>query len=107
MKFVVAGIGTWGREWAELVAGHPETAIVATVDVALEAVAADALVIVTNPGQHNSSRFRRDQIRGGKAGDHSRERGTPNLKGELRISEYNPFPGRCFERCVDPCSTND
>jgi predicted dehydrogenase len=74
MNFVVAGIGTWGREWAELLAGHSETAVVATVDVApnaatwsknrldvpcfesldvaLDAVAADAVLIVTNPGQH-------------------------------------------------------
>lgn len=74
MDFIVVGIGFWGREWAELLKTHPLASAVATVDVseaaakwsretlgipcfsslseAIEKVPADAVLVVTNPGQH-------------------------------------------------------
>jgi predicted dehydrogenase len=74
MNFIVAGIGFWGKEWAELLKAHPLVSVVATVDVketaaqwsretlgipcfpslseAIEKVPADAVLVVTNPGQH-------------------------------------------------------
>src|SRR4051812_8934179 len=74
MDFIVVGIGFWGREWAELLKVSPLASVVATVDVkesaaawsletlgvpcfaslseAIEKVPADAVLVVTNPGQH-------------------------------------------------------
>jgi predicted dehydrogenase len=74
MDFIVVGIGFWGKEWAELLKAHPLASVVATVDVkesaarwsqetlgipcfpnlseAIEKVPADAVLVVTNPGQH-------------------------------------------------------
>ena len=74
MKFIVAGIGFWGKEWVELLRTHPRASVVATVDKS-EAAAAwsqqtygipcfpdlatataktstDAVLVVTNPSQH-------------------------------------------------------
>ena len=74
MDFIVVGIGFWGKEWAELLKAHPLASVVATVDVketaaawsqqtlgtpcfpslsqAIANVPADAVLVVTNPGQH-------------------------------------------------------
>jgi predicted dehydrogenase len=74
MDFIVVGIGFWGREWAELLKVSSLASVVATVDVkesatawsqetlgvpcfpslseAIEKVRADAVLVVTNPGQH-------------------------------------------------------
>ena len=74
MDFIVVGIGFWGKEWAELLKAHPLASVVATVDVketaavwsqetlgipcfpslreAIEKVPADAVLVVTNPDQH-------------------------------------------------------
>jgi predicted dehydrogenase len=74
VDFIVVGIGFWGKEWAELLKGSSFASVVATVDVkesaaawsqqtlgipcfpslgeAIENVRADAVLVVTNPGQH-------------------------------------------------------
>ena len=74
MDFIVVGIGFWGKEWAQLLKTHSLAAVVATVDVketaaawsqetlgipcfpslseAMAKVPADAVLVVTNPGQH-------------------------------------------------------
>jgi myo-inositol 2-dehydrogenase / D-chiro-inositol 1-dehydrogenase len=74
MNFIVVGIGFWGKEWAELLQAHPLASLVATVDLketaaawsretlgipcfpslseAIKEVSADAVLVVTNPGQH-------------------------------------------------------
>jgi predicted dehydrogenase len=74
MDFIVVGIGFWGREWCKLLKTHQRASVVATVDVneaaanwsqneqgipcypsladAAEKVPADAVLVVTNPGQH-------------------------------------------------------
>jgi predicted dehydrogenase len=74
VDFIVVGIGFWGKEWAELLKAHPLASVVATVDVketaaawsqqtlgtpcfpslsqAIANVPADAVLVVTNPGQH-------------------------------------------------------
>jgi predicted dehydrogenase len=74
MKFIVVGIGFWGREWVELLRTHPRASVVATVDKSEAAAAwsqqtygipcfpdlatataktsADAVLVVTNPSQH-------------------------------------------------------
>ncbi len=74
MDFIVVGIGRWGREWAELLQAHPLASVASTVDVseaaakwsqetlgipcfpslreAIEKAPADAVLVVTNPGQH-------------------------------------------------------
>jgi predicted dehydrogenase len=74
MDFIVVGIGFWGKEWAEILKAHPGASVVATVDFseqaaewsrdtlgvpcfprlgeAIKKVPADAVLVVTNPGQH-------------------------------------------------------
>jgi predicted dehydrogenase len=74
MNFVIAGIGVFGKKWAELLKCHSLSSLVATVDInesaaqwsretlqipcfssladALSKVSADAVLVVTNPAQH-------------------------------------------------------
>ena len=74
MKFIVVGIGFWGKEWVELLSTHPRASVVATVDKSEAAAAwsqqtfgipcfpdlatataktsADTVLVVTNPSQH-------------------------------------------------------
>ena len=74
MKFIVAGIGFFGKKWVELLEAHPLASVVATVDrsyaaaewsrqtrgipcfqhlkTAVEEVEAEAVLVVTNPSQH-------------------------------------------------------
>jgi predicted dehydrogenase len=74
MKFIVVGIGFWGKEWVELLWKHPRASVVATVDkneaaavwsqqtygipcfndlaTATAKTSADAVLVVTNPNQH-------------------------------------------------------
>jgi len=74
MKFIVAGVGFWGKEWVELLWTHPRASVVATVDkseaaaawsqqtygipcfpdlaTAAQKISADAVLVVTNPSQH-------------------------------------------------------
>jgi predicted dehydrogenase len=74
MKFIVVGIGFWGKEWVELLSTHPRASVVATVDkseaaaawsqqtfgipcfpdlaTATAKISADAVLVVTNPSQH-------------------------------------------------------
>jgi predicted dehydrogenase len=74
MKFIVVGVGFWGKKWTELLAAHPRASVVATVDkndaaaawsqqtygipgfsdlaAASSKTAADAVLVVTNPSQH-------------------------------------------------------
>ena len=74
MDFIVVGIGFWGKEWAEILKTRPDASVVATVDFseqapewsrdtlgvpcfprlgeAIEKVPTDAVLVVTNPGQH-------------------------------------------------------
>jgi predicted dehydrogenase len=74
MKFIVAGVGFWGKEWVELLWTHPRASVVATVDkseaaaawsqqtygipcfpdlaAAAQKISADAVLVVTNPSQH-------------------------------------------------------
>jgi predicted dehydrogenase len=74
VNFIVVGIGFWGKEWAELLKTHSLASVVATVDVkesvaawsqatlgvpcfpslsdAFAKVPSDAVLVVTNPGQH-------------------------------------------------------
>ena len=74
MKFIVVGIGFWGKKWVELLWKHPRASVVATVDKSEAAAAwseqtygipcfpdlatataktsADAVLVVTNPSQH-------------------------------------------------------
>ena len=74
MKFIVAGVGFWGKEWVELLWTHPRASVVATVDkseaaaawsqqtygipcfpdlaTAAQKIPADAVLVVTNPSQH-------------------------------------------------------
>jgi hypothetical protein len=39
MKFIVAGVGFWGKKWVELLDTYPRASVVATVDM-IEAAAA-------------------------------------------------------------------
>jgi predicted dehydrogenase len=74
MKFIVAGVGFWGRKWIELLETHPRASVVAAVDkseaavewsqqtygipcfpdlaTAAQKISADAVLVVTNPSQH-------------------------------------------------------
>src|SRR5258708_25217744 len=74
MKFIVAGVGFWGRKWIELLQTFPRASVVAAVDKseaaaewsqetygipcfpdlasAAQKVSADAVLVVTNPNQH-------------------------------------------------------
>ena len=74
MKFIVAGVGFWGRKWIELLQTLPRASVVASVDkseaaaewsqrsygipcfpevaTAAEKSPADAVLVVTNPSQH-------------------------------------------------------
>jgi len=74
MKFIVAGVGFWGKEWVELLWTYPRASVVATVDkseaaaawsqqtygipcfpdlaTAAQKIPADAVLVVTNPSQH-------------------------------------------------------
>ena len=74
MKFIVAGVGFWGRKWIELLQTFPRASVVAAVDkseaaaewsqrtygipcfpdlaTAAQKVSADAVLVVTNPSQH-------------------------------------------------------
>ena len=74
MKFIVVGIGFWGKEWVELLRTHPRASVVGTVDkseaaaawsqqtfgipcfpdlaTAVAKTSADAVLVVTNPSQH-------------------------------------------------------
>jgi predicted dehydrogenase len=74
MKFIVAGVGFWGRKWIELLQTFPRASVVAAVDKseaaaewsqhtygipcfpdlagAAQKISADAVLVVTNPSQH-------------------------------------------------------
>jgi len=74
MKFIVAGVGFWGRKWIELLETHPRASVVGSVDkseaaaewsqktygipcfpdlaIAAQKISADAVLVVTNPSQH-------------------------------------------------------
>ena len=74
MKFIVAGVGFWGRKWIELLQMFPRASVVAAVDkseaaavwsqqtygiacfpdlaTAVQKSSADAVLVVTNPSQH-------------------------------------------------------
>ncbi|MBV8098246.1 MAG: Gfo/Idh/MocA family oxidoreductase [Verrucomicrobia bacterium] len=74
MKFIVVGIGFWGRKWIELLQTFPRASVVAAVDKSEAAIEwsqrtygipcfpdltaaaqknpADAVLVVTNPSQH-------------------------------------------------------
>jgi len=74
MKFIVVGIGFWGKKWVELLSTHSRASVVATVDkseaaatwsrqtygipcfpdlaTATAKTSADAVLVVTNPSQH-------------------------------------------------------
>jgi|GEM_PF-2476555 len=74
MKFIVVGIGFFGKKWVELLQTHPRASVVATVDKSEAAAAwsqqtfgipgftdlatatgktsADAVLVVTNPSEH-------------------------------------------------------
>lgn len=74
MKFIVVGVGFWGRKWVELLQTYPNAAVVGTVDkseaaaewsqqtynipcfqdlaTAAAKTSADAVLVVTNPSQH-------------------------------------------------------
>jgi predicted dehydrogenase len=74
MKFIVVGVGFWGKEWVELLWTHPQASVVGTVDkseaaadwsqqtfgipcfadlaTATAKTSADAVLVVTNPSQH-------------------------------------------------------
>jgi predicted dehydrogenase len=74
MKFIVAGVGFWGRKWIELLDTYPRASVVAAVDkieaaaawsqqtygipgfsdlaAATAKTSADAVLVITNPSQH-------------------------------------------------------
>jgi predicted dehydrogenase len=74
MKFIVVGVGFWGKDWVELLWTHPRASVVGTVDkseaaaewsqqtfgipcfpdltTATAKTSADAVLVVTNPSQH-------------------------------------------------------
>jgi predicted dehydrogenase len=74
MKFIVVGIGFWGRKWIELLQTYPNASVVGTVDkseaaaewsrqtynipcfqdlaTATAQTSTDAVLVVTNPSQH-------------------------------------------------------
>src|SRR5215469_18071680 len=74
MKFIVVGIGFWGRKWIELLQTYPNASVVGTVDkseaaaewsrqtynipcfpdlaIATAKIASDSVLVVTNPSQH-------------------------------------------------------
>jgi predicted dehydrogenase len=74
MKFIVVGVGFWGRKWIELLRTHPRASVVGAVDksetaaewsqqaysipcfsdlsTAAAKTPADAVLVVTNPSQH-------------------------------------------------------
>src|SRR5258707_10594016 len=77
MKFIVAGVGFWGRKWIELLQTFPRASVVAAVDKseaaaewsqetygipcfpdlasAAQKVSADAMLMVSNPSQHKAA----------------------------------------------------